>query len=109
MHLRRARTGALAAAGLAAATAFVAPSAAAPAKPKPPVAFDAVPATVAQYGIRPPSADPARQRHVLTAGDGVEIFVETWLPAANGDAVPPERVPVVVSISPYLAMGAVES
>src|SRR5688500_9535580 len=110
MRLTRSRARALAAAiGLTAATALLSPSIAAPAKPKPPVACDAIPASVPRYGIQAPSVDPARQRHVVIAADGVELFVETWLPAPNGDAVPPERVPVVVSISPYLAQGAVES
>jgi predicted acyl esterase len=61
------------------------------------------------YGITPPSADPARQQHFVTAADGTEVFVETWLPAATEGNVPPERVPVIVSISPYLAEGVVES
>lgn len=71
--------------------------------------FDAEPASAPVYGIQPPSEDPGRQRTVLEAADGTDLFVETWLPAPNGDAVPPERVPVVVSISPYLAEGQVES
>ncbi|HEX7165591.1 MAG TPA: CocE/NonD family hydrolase, partial [Acidimicrobiales bacterium] len=110
MRFPRARLAALAAAaGLTAATAVLSPTAASPAKPKPPAAFDAVPASMPRFGIQAPSVDPARQQHVVVAADGVELFVETWLPARIGDAVPPARVPVVVSISPYLSEGAVES
>ena len=54
------------------------------------------------YGIGAPIA------HDLVAPDGTELFAETWLPAAKGGNVPPEQVPVVVSISPYLARGQVE-
>jgi hypothetical protein len=75
-----------------------------------PAESDEVPAAAAPiYGIRPPSADPDRQQHLVTAGDGTEIFVETWLPEATPETTPPERVPVVVSISPYLSEGVVES
>ena len=57
------------------------------------------------YGTKAPGADPARQRHVVTAGDGVELFVETWLPAAKGGATPPARVPVVLIATPYVTQG----
>ena len=56
----------------------------------------------ALYDIAPPIA------HQLKADDGVDLFAETWLPAAKGGNVPPAKVPVVLSISPYLAKGAVE-
>ena len=106
--MRSVRVAVLAAAVLAAAALGPAVTAA-PTKPKPPVAFDAVPVSQPVYGIKPPSSDPGNQRHVLHAADGTEIFIETWLPAARDGVVPPQRVPVVASISPYLAMGAVES
>ncbi|CAN5531485.1 hypothetical protein BH20ACT2_BH20ACT2_10130 [soil metagenome] len=61
------------------------------------------------YGIQPPSVDPARQRHVVMAGDGTELVVETWLPAAKDGNVPPEQVPAIVSLSPYLDAGVFES
>jgi hypothetical protein len=76
---------------------------------RPALVFDATPASQPVYAIQPPSADPARQQHVVTAADGTELFVETWLPAAKDGLSPPARVPVVVSISPYLTVGSVES
>jgi predicted acyl esterase len=94
----------IAAAGLASGASAVASE-----RGRPPVVFDATPASPPLYGIQPPSVDPARQRQVVTAADGTALFVETWLPAPKDGATPPARVPVVVSISPYLTLGAVES
>ena len=48
---------------------------------------------------------PVTHQMWVTAADGTRIFVETWLPAAKGKAVPPKRVPVVVDISPYALKG----
>jgi predicted acyl esterase len=53
------------------------------------------------YGIRPPSAAPTVQRHIVEAADGVDLYVETWLPAAKGGSVPPQRVPTVLVMTPY--------
>ena len=61
------------------------------------------------YGVQPPAADPERQQHIVQAADGTELFVETWLPAPKDGNVPPERIPTIVSISPYLTEGVVES
>ena len=66
--------------------------------------FDAVAVSQPIYGI-----SPETHQQVLLADDGTELFVETWLPSAKGDATPPERVPLVVSISPYLRAGITES
>lgn len=67
-------------------------------------AFDAQPVSQPIYAV-----GATTHKQVLTAEDGTEIFVETWLPAAKDGATPPERVPVVVSISPYLNLGVPES
>lgn len=45
------------------------------------------------------------QRLTVAAGDGTQLFVETWLPAAKGKAVPPKRGPVVVVATPYALEG----
>jgi predicted acyl esterase len=44
---------------------------------------------------------------LVEAGDGTDLFVETWLPAAKGRHVPPRRVPTVVVMTPYAREGAV--
>jgi len=56
----------------------------------------------ALYGV---SAESVVQR--VTAADGVQIYVETWLPAAKDGNQPPARVPVVATISPYHREGDV--
>src|SRR5688572_27729111 len=43
-------------------------------------AFTPMPQSKPLYGTQPPSKDPARQQEVVTAADGTELFVETWLP-----------------------------
>jgi predicted acyl esterase len=70
-----------------------------------PMTFRPLPSSVPIYDIQPPSVDPDLQRVVLEASDGTELFVETWLPATKDGNVPPERVPVIVTISPYLEEG----
>jgi predicted acyl esterase len=57
------------------------------------------------YGTKAPDADPERQQHVVEAADGVDLYVETWLPAAKGKAVPPKRVPTVLIMTPYVSQG----
>ena len=61
--------------------------------------------TAPLYGIRPPSADPAQIR-MVTAADGVELFTQTWLPVARDGHVPPERLPVVLQMTPYATAAA---
>jgi predicted acyl esterase len=53
------------------------------------------------YGTQPPWEDPERQRHYVAAGDGVQLFVETWLPAARDGHRPPKRLPTILVASPY--------
>jgi predicted acyl esterase len=67
--------------------------------------FEPRPASEALYAIKPPEEDPARQRHIVTAVDGVEIWTETWLPAPKDGSVPPATLPTVLHYSPYLDRG----
>jgi predicted acyl esterase len=64
--------------------------------------FEPAPVSQPLYGIRNPT-DGNGQRHVVQAADGVELFVETWLPAAKDGSVPPATVPTVLWASPYEA------
>lgn len=73
-----------------------------PPAPTAPQPFEPTPASEPKYGIAAPIA------HQLKASDGTDLFAETWLPAAKDGNTPPKKVPVVVSISPYLAKGQVE-
>ena len=63
------------------------------------------PASKPLYAIKAPEEDPARQRHIVTAADGTEIYTETWLPKAKDGHVPPARIPTVLLYSPYLDKG----
>jgi predicted acyl esterase len=47
--------------------------------------------------------------HVVKAGDGVDLYTETWLPKAKGANIPPAQVPVVLVITPYQLAGTLES
>jgi predicted acyl esterase len=71
--------------------------------------FDPAPVSPAVYGIKPPSADPARQRHIVEAKDGVDLYVETWLPAPKDGSVVPERLPTVLIMTPYVKQGVMRS
>ncbi|MDP9385937.1 MAG: hypothetical protein M3P50_12045, partial [Actinomycetota bacterium] len=42
-------------------------------------AFEPAPVSQAEFDTKPPSDDPATQRHFTTAADGTRIFTETWL------------------------------
>ena len=57
------------------------------------------------YGVQHPSVDPEMQRHVVEAADGTDIFLETWLPVAKDGNVPPEKIPTVLTMSPYAFRG----
>jgi X-Pro dipeptidyl-peptidase len=60
------------------------------------------PRSEVRYDVQPPSADPERLDHVVKAADGVELFVETWVPKARaGGPQPPPRVPVILVNTPY--------
>ena len=53
------------------------------------------------YAVKRPEADAATQRHIVSAADGVEIYVQVWLPAAKDGKAPPARVPVILDSTPY--------
>ena len=59
----------------------------------------------ALYGVRAPSADPATQQHVVRAPDGVNLFVETWLPEPKDGNTPPAEIPTVLVMTPYVNEG----
>jgi hypothetical protein len=59
----------------------------------------------ALYDVQPPGADPRRQQKVVRAADGVQLYVETWLPKARAGREPPPRLPTVLHLSPYLTKG----
>src|SRR3954454_10994772 len=45
------------------------------------------------------------EKHWVTARDGVQIFVETWLPAAKDGNAPPAHVPTILVATPYVSQG----
>ena len=57
------------------------------------------------YGSKAPDEDPETQTHYIESHDGTRIYVETWLPAPSGKATPPKRVPTVLVMTPYAALG----
>ncbi len=66
--------------------------------------FEPAPVSEPLYGIREPT-DANGQRHIVEAADGVELFLETWLPALKDGNVPPSQVPTVVVMTPYATKG----
>ncbi len=67
--------------------------------------FAPAPQSKPLYGTKDPSEDPARQRAVVTAADGVELYLETWLPAPEAGRTPPKRIPTVLIMTPYVVQG----
>src|SRR4051794_32879891 len=67
--------------------------------------WEPTPVSTPLYGTKKPSEDPATQQHFVTAKDGVQLFVETWLPAAKDGNVPPARVPTIMIMTPYVTEG----
>lgn len=67
--------------------------------------FEPRPVSQPLYGVKVPGADPARQRHVVLAADGTELFTETWLPAARNGHEPAARIPTVLALTPYAVVG----
>ncbi len=61
----------------------------------------AVPYTEGKFGVSSTTVQTT-----VRAGDGTSLFVETWLPVANGSHVPPRRVPVIAVATPYALKGA---
>ena len=94
---------ALAAAGLVVTSGAVA-AAPAPGPVKGQV-FEPAPQSEPLYDTLSPDQDPQRLRHVVEAADGVDLYVETWLPAALGPHKPPKRVPTILIMTPYVVQG----
>jgi predicted acyl esterase len=57
------------------------------------------------YGTKDPSEDPETQQHYVEAHDGVDLYVETWLPAPLDGNRPPKRVPTILIMTPYVSQG----
>jgi predicted acyl esterase len=57
------------------------------------------------YGTQPPSEDPELQQHYVEGEDGVNLYVETWLPAAKNGNKPPAKVPTILIMTPYVVQG----
>ncbi|MFN2525108.1 MAG: CocE/NonD family hydrolase [Actinomycetota bacterium] len=70
--------------------------------------FDPRPLSRPLYGTKAPSEDPETQQHFVEARDGVNLFVETWLPARKGSRVPPKRIPTILIMTPYVREGVEE-
>src|SRR3954462_6962525 len=68
-------------------------------------AFEPHPLSTPLYGTKAPDAAPDVQRHYVTAADGVQLYVETWLPAAKDGKAPPAKVPTVLIATPYVSQG----
>jgi X-Pro dipeptidyl-peptidase len=90
-------------AALAMAIAAAAVPIAAHAAPAPDAGRAFVPRPVSQklYDIKAPSEDPATQRQNVRAADGVNLFVETWLPKQREGYTPPSKVPTILLLTPY--------
>lgn len=63
------------------------------------------PASKALYGTAAPDENPALQRHYVMAHDGVQLYVETWLPKTKAGHVPPKKLPTVLVMTPYVSQG----
>ncbi|MEY2451879.1 MAG: uncharacterized protein QOD92_1453 [Acidimicrobiaceae bacterium] len=49
------------------------------------------------------------QKTYLTAPDGTQLFLETWLPEAKDGHAPPAKLPTILVITPYQKQGTLES
>lgn len=67
--------------------------------------FEPAPQSRPVYGTQEPADAPDVQRHVVEAADGVDLYVETWLPTAKGRNVPPKKIPTVLIMTPYVKQG----
>lgn len=63
------------------------------------------PASKALFGSKPPSEDPETQQHFVTAHDGTQLYVETWLPEAKDGREPPAKVPTIMIMTAYVKQG----
>ena len=68
-------------------------------------AFKPKPQSRPLYGTKPPSANPEAQTHVVEAADGVDLYVETWLPAPKNGKKPPAKLPTILIMTPYVFPG----
>ena len=57
------------------------------------------------YGTKAPDEDPENQQAYVEGHDGTDLFIETWLPVPNGKNKPPAKVPTVMVMTPYAALG----
>src|SRR5687767_4247589 len=98
LHMRTLRSSLAIAliAGLLSPAAALAASAPDRGKAFSPSALSSVPLSRPLYGSKPPSEEPDRQQHYVTAHDGVQLYVETWLPEKLGAHTPPKRVPTIL-------------
>jgi X-Pro dipeptidyl-peptidase len=68
-------------------------------------AFVPKPQSKPLYGMKPPSENPEKQTHVVEAADGVDLYVETWLPAPKNGKTPPNKLPTILIMTPYVQPG----
>lgn len=72
-------------------------------------AWEPKPVSKPLYGTKAPSEDPETQQHYVTAHDGTDLYVETWLPKKiDGGPKPPARVPTILIMTPYVSQGVEE-
>ena len=70
------------------------------------VAFEVPPLREAIYEVQAPQTDPDTQRAYVTASDGVQIWVETWLPKDPSTGETLADIPTVVTYSAYAKKGS---
>ncbi len=71
-------------------------------------AWEPRPRSKALYGTKSPDQDPERQRHYVQGHDGVDLYVETWLPAPKDGNKPPSKIPTILVMTPYVVQGQEE-
>lgn len=54
------------------------------------------------YGTKPPAENPDVQRHYVEGIDGVDLYVETWLPAPLAGRKLPKKIPTILIMTPYV-------
>src|SRR5687768_287034 len=64
-------------------------------------AWEPTPVSQPLYGTK---AETHQQ--VVEAGDGADLFVETWLPEAKDGREPAARLPTILIATPYVTPGA---
>jgi predicted acyl esterase len=60
------------------------------------------------YGTKAPDEDPETQQHFVEAGDGVQLYVETWLPTDKDGHKVPKKIPTLLIMTPYVSQGLEE-